>query len=123
MTRRIALATLFVAALATVAARGQEVDVTGTWAMSLETPQGTSTPTLTLKQAGDKLTGTYAGRMGEAPLAGSVKGKDVTFSVKVNAQGQEFELVFSGAADGDQMKGTVDFGGMGSANWSAARKK
>jgi hypothetical protein len=61
--------------------------------------------------------------MGETPLTGTVKGTAVSLSVKVNAQGQEFELAFSGTADGDQMKGTVDFGGMGSANWSAARKK
>jgi hypothetical protein len=101
----------------------QDADVAGTWNMTLETPQGTATPTLVLKQESGKLTGTYTGRMGEAPVTGTMKGKAISFSVKVSAQGQEFELVFSGAADGDQMKGAVDFGGMGSANWSAARKK
>jgi hypothetical protein len=85
--------------------------------------QGTSNPTLTLQQAEQKLTGTYAGRMGEIPIEGSIKGSAITFSAKINAQGQEFVLTFSGTVDQDSMKGTVDFGGMGTANWTGARKK
>jgi hypothetical protein len=104
---------------------GQEaVNVAGTWNLTLETPQGTGTPTLVLQQAGETLTGTYAGRMGEMPVTGTIKGTAITYSVKINAQGQELELVFSGTVEpSDSMKGTVDFGGMGSANWSGSRKK
>ena len=40
-------------------------DVTGKWTMALEMSQGTATPTLELKQDGEKLTGTYTGRYGE----------------------------------------------------------
>jgi hypothetical protein len=120
---KILALSILVFAATSVAVVAQEANVDGTWTMTLETPQGTANPTLVLKQSGSELTGTYAGRMGEAPLTGSVKGNAVTFSVKVNAQGQEFELVFNGTAEGEGLKGTVDFGGMGSANWSAVRKQ
>jgi hypothetical protein len=106
-----------------VSALAQDAKVEGAWTLTLETPQGTSNPTLTLKQAEQKLTGTYAGRIGEIPIEGTIKGTAISFAVKINAQGQEIVLAFSGTVDQDSMKGTVDFGGMGSANWTAVRKK
>jgi hypothetical protein len=106
-----------------VPAMAQDAKVDGAWTLTLETPQGTSNPTLTLKQAEQKLTGTYAGRMGETPIEGTIKGTALTFVVKINAQGQEIVLTFSGTVEQDSMKGTVDFGGMGSANWTGVRKK
>lgn len=115
---------LAIAALAVPVRAQESVNVTGTWNLTLETPQGTGTPTLVLQQAGENLTGTYAGRMGEMPVTGTIKGTAIAFVVKINAQGQELALAFSGTVEpADSMKGTVDFGGMGSANWSGARKK
>ena len=61
--------------------------------------------------------------MGEIPIEGTIKGAALTFSAKVSAQGQEIVLTFSGTVDQDSMKGTVDFGGMGSADWTGVRKK
>lgn len=50
-------------------------------------------------------------------MTGTIKGTAVTYSVKINAQGQELQLVFSGTVESnDSMKGTVDFGGMGTGN-------
>jgi hypothetical protein len=106
-----------------VPALAQDANVAGAWTLTLETPQGTSNPELTLKQAEQKLTGTYAGRRGEIPVEGSIKGNAIAFAAKLSAQGQEIVLTFSGTVDQDSMKGTVDFGGMGSANWSGVRKK
>jgi hypothetical protein len=101
----------------------QDAKVEGAWTLTLETPQGTSNPTLNLKQAEQKLTGTYAGRMGEIPIEGTIKGQAISFAAKINAQGQEIVLTFGGTVEQDSMKGTVDFGGVGSANWSGVRKK
>jgi len=101
----------------------QDAKVEGAWTLTLETPNGTLNPTLTLKQAEEKLTGTYAGRMGEIPIEGTIKGSAIAFSAKINAQGQEIVLTFTGTVDQDSMKGSVDFGGMGSANWTGVRKK
>lgn len=120
--KHVIMFTLVLAAVA-VPAMAQDAKVDGAWALTMETPQGTSNPALTLKQAEQKLTGTYAGRAGEIPIEGTIKGSAITFAAKINAVGQEIVLTFSGTVDQDSMKGTVDFGGMGSANWTGVRKK
>ena len=98
--------------LAVLPAGAQTTNVSGNWKLTLETPNGPANPSLVLKQDGEKLTGTYKGRFGESPLEGAVKGKEIKFTVKVNANGQEFVIVYAGAVEGDTMKGKVKFGDM-----------
>ena len=43
-----------------VAPVAAQVDVTGTWAMSVSTDQGITNPTMTLQQDGEAITGTYS---------------------------------------------------------------
>jgi hypothetical protein len=77
-------------------------------------------PEFTLKQEGDKLAGTYKGQFGE---------KDVTGTVKDGAVEIRFELqdgadaVYTGKIDGETMKGTADYAGQASGDWTAKRKK
>ena len=101
----------------------QSTNVSGNWKLTLETPNGPANPSLVLKQEGEKLTGTYKGRFGESPLEGAVKGKEIKFTVKVNAQGQEFVIEYSGAIEGDTMKGKVKLGDMGEADFSGKKEK
>jgi len=101
----------------------QKIDVTGVWELTVESPQGAMTSTATYKQDGEKLTGTHVGQMGELPLAGTVKGADIAYTITIEAQGQQFTMTYTGKINGDAITGTVDFGGMGSASWSAKRKK
>jgi hypothetical protein len=105
----IAILTVFAAAVVTTT-NAQSTNVTGKWNLTIETQAGTGNPSVTLKQEGEQLTGNYKGRFGEAPLKGTVKGKDIQFSFKVDAQGQELQVEYSGAVDGDTMKGKVKFG-------------
>jgi hypothetical protein len=107
---------------AVLTAGAQSTDVSGNWKLTLETPNGVSNPSLVLKQDGEKLTGTYKGRFGELPVEGTVKGKEIKFTVKVNAQGQEFKLEYAGALEGDTMKGKVKFGDMGEADFSGKKE-
>jgi hypothetical protein len=120
----IATITIFAAAfmLAVMTAGAQTANVAGNWKLTLETPNGAASPSLVLKQDGEKLTGTYKGRFGESPLEGSVKGKEIKFTVKVNAQGQEILLEYAGAVDGDTMKGKVKFGDMGEAEFTGKKE-
>jgi hypothetical protein len=110
-------------AVLAVPAMAQNAKVDGAWTLTMETPQGTSNPTLTLKQAEQTLTGTYTGRAGEIPIEGTIKGSAISFAAKINALGREIVLTFTGTAAQDSMKGSVDFGGFASANWTAVRKK
>ena len=107
---------------AVLTAGAQSTDVSGNWKLTLETPNGVANPSLVLKQEGEKLTGTYKGRFGDSPVEGSVKGKEIKFTVKVNAQGQEFKLEYAGAVEGDTMKGKVKFGDMGEADFSGKKE-
>ena len=116
----ITIAAFLLAASAPVGA--QSTNVSGNWKLTFETPNGPANPSLVLKQDGEKLTGTYKGRFGESPLEGAVKGKEIKFTVKVNAQGQEFLLEYAGAVEGDTMKGKVKFGDMGEADFSGKKE-
>jgi hypothetical protein len=100
-----------------------KIDVTGTWIFDVTTSGGSGTPTLTFKQAGDALTGTYEGQLGHATLKGTVKGSAINFSFAVDVQGQTAQVVYDGTATADAMKGTVDIGpGAASGTFTAKRK-
>jgi hypothetical protein len=98
------------------------VDVTGAWAFEVTSAAGTGSPTMTFSQSGEKLTGTYAGQFGEAPLQGTVKGNQITFSIDITVQDMKLRMVYSGTVAGDSIKGTATFGELGEGTFTAARK-
>jgi hypothetical protein len=87
--------------------QGDKVDVSGTWLLQVETAAGPGSPTFTFKQEGDSLSGDYRGAFGEAPVTGRVKGREVEFWIKVEVQGSELTVTYTGTAQGEEMKGTV----------------
>jgi hypothetical protein len=114
-----------VAATALVGAQSAKVDVTGKWQLTVQTEAGTTTPTVTLKQDGEKLSGHYSSEtLGEADVTGTVKGNDVKFSFNGNLQGQSVPIAYAGTVDAkDSMKGTIDIaGGMASGTFTAKRQ-
>ena len=91
-------------------AKSSGVDVTGTWKLEVDFSDGRKgTPTFTLKQEGEKLSGTYKGGLGEAPVEGTVKGNEVTITFKAQVQmDQEITVTLTGKVEGtDSMKGTI----------------
>lgn len=99
--------------------------LTGQWAMAVNMAMGISRPALTLKQEGQKLTGTYAGRYGTFPIEGTLKGRAIELFLSMDVEGQKVEMSFAGevAADGQSMRGDADLGQAGEATWTAAREK
>jgi hypothetical protein len=97
-------------------------DVTGTWLLSVETPAGAGNPTLTLKQAGETVTGDYKGRLGEAPVSGTIKGNALAISYKVSAQGTDLEVKYTGTVDGNSMSGKVSLGQMGEGTFKGTKQ-
>jgi hypothetical protein len=128
MTRRLinVLATVLVAtAIATAALAGQaaKIDVTGKWTFNVETSAGSGTPTITLKQDGDKLTGHYSGQLGEADLTGTVKGQEIAFKFGVDAQGNNLDCTYSGTIEGkDSLKGKVNIAGLADGTFTAKKQ-
>jgi curli biogenesis system outer membrane secretion channel CsgG len=101
----------------------EKIDVTGTWDMTVESPQGALEVTAVLKQEGEQLTGTQASQMGEVALEGTVVGNEIKYTINIDAGGQQMSIVFAGKVEGDTMAGVFDFGGMGTASWTAKRRK
>ncbi len=104
-------------------AQSGAVNVSGTWNATVETQAGTGNPSFVLKQDGENLTGTYKGQFGEAPLKGTLKGSDISFAFKVDAQGQSLEISYTGKVNGDSMGGKVVLGTFGEGTWTAKKAK
>lgn len=97
--------------------------VTGKWSVTLEMQSGTASPTLDLKQDGEKISGFYEGRYGKFPLTGTLKARKIEFSFKMSAEGTDVVMAYSGDVGADflSMKGLAQLDQMGEASWSAKR--
>ena len=112
---------LFAALALVVPASAQTVDVTGKWDVTFNTQQGQLPASLTIAKDGDKLTGTLSSQQGDVPISAEVKDKGVTVYAAVQTNNGSLNIVMTGTVDGDTMRGSVDFGGRGTADWSAKR--
>jgi hypothetical protein len=100
--------------------------LTGDWTMALALDQVNATPALSLKQDGEKLTGTYTSQQyGKFPITGTVKGNDVSFTVNLTVEGNAITGVYTGKVQPDgTIAGSVDIGGgMMAGTFTAARAK
>jgi len=121
---RLIAATAVVLAVASVlCAQGEKVDLTGKWTFDVQTDAGSGTPTVTLKQDGDKLSGHYSGQLGEAELTGTVTGADFTFAFASEIQGTQLNVVYKGTiVSKDSLKGTLSISGLGNGTFTAKRQ-
>jgi hypothetical protein len=98
-------------------------DISGKWEFNVELDAGSGTASFVFQQSGEKLTGTYTGLLGTAELLGSVKGAAVEFAFEGSFQGQKGKVVYKGTVgSATQMKGEVDYAGLGKGTWTATRK-
>jgi hypothetical protein len=114
-----------VAALLVSVARAQDkVDVSGKWVFNVETSAGAGTPTVTLKQDGEKLTGHYSSMtLGEADLTGSVKGREIAFTFTANVLDMQIPVSYTGTIEGkDAMKGKIVITGLGDGTFTGKRQ-
>jgi hypothetical protein len=115
------VATIAAAAFVSVGAVAADINVTGTWNMAVETQAGTGTPVFTLKQEGTAVTGQYKGQLGEAPVTGTVKGDELTLNYKVNVQGTDLSVTYTGTVTGDTVKGKVSLGELGEGTFTGKK--
>jgi hypothetical protein len=121
--KSLAVAALVALASAAVLAQGAKTDVSGKWVFAVETAAGSGTPTITLKQEGEKLSGHYSGQLGEADLTGTVKGQEFNFKFTVDAQGNMLECIYTGTADSNSaLKGKVSIVGLGDGTFTAKKQ-
>lgn len=103
---------------ATGARAAVQADVTGAWNFVVELDIGGGEPVFVFEQEGETLTGTYRGTFGTADVTGTVTGNAIEFSFG----GEGAEAVYVGTIDGDTMRGTCDYGGVGEGTWEAERQ-
>jgi hypothetical protein len=99
--------------------------LTGEWSVTVQLPNMTASPTLVLKQEGEKLTGDYvSAQYGKFPITGTIKGADVSLLFAMNVDGNALNVTYTGAADKDgSIKGTANYGDMMSGTFVASKKK
>jgi hypothetical protein len=105
-------------------AAAQTANVAGTWNLQVVTDQGTTTPTLTLVQDGDELTGRYSSAtLGEAEVTGTVTGSSFTVTLNASMQGQSIPVTYTGALGADgKLTGKIDIaGGMMGGDFTGTR--
>ena len=119
MSRMLWIALLGVLASATLLAR----DISGNWEFSVDTAQGSGSPSFVFKQDGENLTGTYKGLFGKADVKGSVKGDQIDFQFNFTYSGQSGVAHYSGTIESDKkMKGKVEVEGLGEGTWTGTKQ-
>jgi hypothetical protein len=115
--------TVAAASAAAAVQNDKPADVAGVWAFTIETANGTGTPTVTFKQDGEKLTGHYSSQLlGERDFTGTIKGNAINFTIDADLQGQAVKVTYSGTVDKDTMKGKVVLGELGEGTFTGKKK-
>ncbi len=99
------------------------VDPTGTWLITVPTPQRTREVTAVLEMAEDgTLTGDITTDRGETTVSdGWVSGNRFSFTATMSMGDRSFEVTYTGTIEEDEMSGTVSFGGRFSADFTGER--
>lgn len=101
-----------------------EADVSGKWKMLADAGGQMFEIQMELKQKDADFDGTLSSMIGGGTVEkGKVSGKDLTATVKFNAQGQDMILNMEGKADGDKMTGTLSGPGIPLVAFTATREK
>jgi hypothetical protein len=124
MTTRIKHRLMLVFAMMALTAMqvSRAADVTGTWIMTVQTSAGSGSPTFTLIQKGEAISGTYKGQLGEAPVTGTMSGNDMTLEFNIDAQGQSLTIKYTGKVDGKTVSGNVALGAFGSGTFTGTKQ-
>jgi len=112
---------LVLAALLFAAPAFAQTSVAGDWNLTIQSPTGTRTVPLTLKQDGEKITGMFKGPQGELPVEGTLVGTELKFAFAIPIQGQSLDISMTGKVEDEAVNGTAQFGGFGEGPFSMKR--
>jgi hypothetical protein len=122
MIRRVLILSACAALAVAFARPAAADDVSGKWKMTSKSPRGERVSEITLAQSGEKLTVTSKDREGnDVKSEGSVKGADITWTVKRQGPQGEMVIVYKGKVEGKTMTGSSEFGQMGTGEWKAEK--
>lgn len=102
---------------------GPMAQVGGMWTLTVNSPQGANTSTLTLTQTADALDGQMQTEFGTATISdGRVTGRSVTWQASLQLGGERVTMTFEGEAEGNRITGRLRAGQMGTMSFTAERK-
>jgi hypothetical protein len=89
--------------------------IPGTWEITGDVAGNPVNTTCVIKQAGTALSGncSMAGANAAFPLTGEAKDGKIRFQYEIDYQGQPLTIVYSGALEAAQLKGTIEVKPMG----------
>ena len=102
-------------------ATAQDIDLTGDWVFTVQSPNGTGERSVTFVQEGTELSGEIASAQAAGPLSGTIEGDKVTFVAVVQMDSGPFDITYTATIADGEMTGTVEFGSYGSGTFRGRR--
>lgn len=101
----------------------QDVNVTGDWEMTSQSPRGEMTRALHFDQDEEKIKVTLEGFRGdEITGEGTIQGNKIEWTMTMSTPRGDFTMTYKGTVEGDAMSGTVEIEDRGSRDWTAKKK-
>jgi imidazolonepropionase-like amidohydrolase len=104
---------------AAVGAAGR-TNLTGAWTLNVNLGEE-KTASLTLRQEGDRLTGSIQGPLGSGEISNASIGNEIRFTVVLNIEGKTNEATFAGTLSGNEIRGSVTIEGRAPGTFTATR--
>ena len=120
MRNRLAVALGVVAAALVVSVTAQS-SVAGDWNMTIDSDQGSLSATMTFKQDGEKVTGSMPTDQITFEFEGTISDNKLELVAEIDAGGAFLEVTLEATVDGNEITGTLDFGGYGGGDITATR--
>jgi hypothetical protein len=99
-------------------------DIIGAWDMTWEGPQGKIDRTITFTQENNVIKVEEQSPLGEARGGEvTVEGNNIKWTITISTSQGELTVRYKGVIDGDKMKGEVDMGELGTAEFTGQKKK
>jgi hypothetical protein len=108
--------------LLVAAAVHAQIDISGTWEVTFDSPQGPATIDATFKQVGESVDGSVTTPMGTIDFTGALIDSALTMSSQLDLQGNKLDIAMKAKVLGDTMAGNLVVGGLGEIPWTAKRK-
>jgi len=122
MPRIHSVLTIVILILLAVSLSAQEINVTGDWELTMETPRGERTSKIHFDQDGESITvNMSSSRGGEVTAEGTIKGNEIEWTVTRSTPRGEMTMTYTGKVEGNTMSGEVNFGDRGQAEWKATK--
>jgi len=123
LTTALLLTATLSALTSTTATAAIQHPAVGAWDFTTNSPEGTFTTQLEIRQEAGALVAVGKSPQGERAYDSiAIDGNRIKLVVTINYNGTGLTITYTGTIDGTEMSGDADFGGMASGSWSASRK-